>query len=242
MLPLFPTRNRREPDHRGPYRQHASRRRPSRPRLRAHRRRAAPWPVRQRRTRRVRTWATRRLRHVGPPRDGGRRLLQRRARRCDLAGGRRAPPGARRDGPARARRRHARAVAAGLPHGARGLRGERGPPRDRRRPRAGLDPDRVAHDPGAQRWTRRRDGWPAPGRGVGRRRRDHALAQPAQGRRLQVQPAARRPRRHRRHARDRGSRERPARLRWAWDTEDLVRARARSRRHGAARPPRSLRP
>ena len=36
----------------------------------------------------------------------------------------------------------------------------------------------------------------------GRRHRGHALAQPARGRRLQVQPAERRPRRHRRHAVD----------------------------------------
>ena len=36
----------------------------------------------------------------------------------------------------------------------------------------------------------------------GRRHRDHSLAQPAGGRRFQVQPAERRPRRHRRHAVD----------------------------------------
>ena len=41
-----------------------------------------------------------------------------------------------------------------------------------------------------------------------RRHRHHAVAQPAGGRRLQVQPAERRPGRHRRHALDRGPRQR----------------------------------
>ena len=43
-----------------------------------------------------------------------------------------------------------------------------------------------------------------PQRGPRRRRRDHAFAQPARRRRLQVQPAQRRPGRHRRHEGDRG--------------------------------------
>ena len=45
----------------------------------------------------------------------------------------------------------------------------------------------------------------------GRRDRRHAVAQPARGRRLQVQPAQRRPGRHRRHELDRGRGEPAAR-------------------------------
>ncbi len=45
---------------------------------------------------------------------------------------------------------------------------------------------------------------PRPDRRPGRRHRRHAVAQPARGRRLQVQPAERRPGRHRRHRRDPG--------------------------------------
>ena len=44
----------------------------------------------------------------------------------------------------------------------------------------------------------------------GRRHRHHAVAQPAGGRRLQVQPAQRRPGRHRRHRLDPGPRQRAA--------------------------------
>ena len=46
--------------------------------------------------------------------------------------------------------------------------------------------------------------------GLGRRHRGHALAQSARQRRLQVQPAQRRPRRHRRHRLDPGPRQCPA--------------------------------
>ena len=48
----------------------------------------------------------------------------------------------------------------------------------------------LARDPALQ---------PRPHAGTGRRDRHHAVAQPARGRRLQVQPAQRRPGRHRRH-------------------------------------------
>ena len=48
----------------------------------------------------------------------------------------------------------------------------------------------------------------ARGGAHGGRDRDHAISQPAGGRRLQVQPSARRPGRHRRHAGDSGRGER----------------------------------
>ena len=60
-----------------------------------------------------------------------------------------------------------------------------------------------------------RDPRPQPGRRPrappGRRDRRHAVAQPARGRRLQVQPAQRRPGRHGRHGLDPGRGEPPAR-------------------------------
>ena len=64
------------------------------------------------------------------------------------------------------------------------------------------------HDRAARRWIHADAGHlprdsgaqPRPHRAPGRRHRDHSLAQPAGGRRFQVQPAERRPRRHRRHA------------------------------------------
>ena len=67
--------------------------------------------------------------------------------------------------------------------------------------------------------------------GLGRRHRRHAVAQPARGRRLQVQPAARRPGRHRRHRLDRGRGERAARGR-------PRRRPPRARSSARARPPR----
>ena len=54
-----------------------------------------------------------------------------------------------------------------------------------------------------------------PRRRTGRRHRDHAVAQSARGRRLQVQSAQRRPRRYRRHQVDREPRQRDPRRRTA---------------------------
>ena len=71
------------------------------------------------------------------------------------------------------------------------------------RRRLHADAGGLARDP--RRTTADRDGR------AGRRHRRHAVAQPARGRRLQVQPAQRRPGRHRRHALDRGRGERAAR-------------------------------
>ena len=99
------------------------------------------------------------------------------------------------------------------------LVGERRRRARRQRGRLHADARRLARDP--RRQPRR-----VP-RGARRRHRRHAVAQPARRRRLQVQPAQRRPGRHRRHALDPGRGEPDPRG---------VRAR-RARRH----PPRPLR-
>ena len=79
-------------------------------------------------------------------------------------------------------------------HDRRGARRARHGRRRRRRRRLHADARDLARDPRAQPRRRRRHG--------GRDRR-HAVAQPARRRRLQVQPAARRAGRHRRHRLDR---------------------------------------
>ena len=93
------------------------------------------------------------------------------------------------------RPRHPRPVRAGLGHGAGGARRQRRrrccvDGRDGYTPTPALSP----RDPAPQ---------PRPHRRPGRRHRGHAVAQPAARRRLQVQPAARRAGRHRRHRLDR---------------------------------------
>ena len=76
----------------------------------------------------------------------------------------------------------------------------------------------------------------------GRRHRHHAVAQPAGGRRLQVQPAQRRPGRHRRHRLDRAARQRAARPAGCASVRaHAVRAGARGVDHAPARLPRRLR-
>ena len=72
----------------------------------------------------------------------------------------------------------------------------------RRRRRLHADARHLARDPRPQ---------PRAARPAGRRHRRHAVAQPARGRRLQVQPAERRSGRHRRDALDPGRGEPPAR-------------------------------
>ena len=79
-------------------------------------------------------------------------------------------------------------------------------------------------------------------RGPGRRHRHHAVAQPARGRRLQVQPAQRRPGRHRRHRLDRE--RRPTRCSATASTgvqRVPLRARAAGRDHASPRLRRRLR-
>ncbi len=90
--------------------------------------------------------------------------------------------------------------------------GQRGP--------ADADPWRVARDPAAQPRCRRRC----------RRHRHHAVAQPAAGRRHQVQPAARRPGRLRRDRLDRVPGERADRRRQPRGTAEAVRGGPVSRR------------
>ena len=109
------------------------------------------------------------------------------------------------DGPAVRRHRHARAVGAGVRQRARGPGRERRRDDDRRRRGIDADARGLARDPHATT---------AAGRA--------ALADgivvtpshnPPDGRRLQVQSAQRRPRRHRRHRLDPGSRQRAHRRR-----------------------------
>ena len=106
--------------------------------------------------------------------------------------------------PAVHRPRHPRPLRAGLGDRARGA-GRQRRDRPRRRPRP-VHPDAggVPRDPARQ---------PRQDLGPGRRHRRDAVAQPALRRRLQVQPAARRPGRHRRHLGDRGPRQRADRRR-----------------------------
>ncbi len=133
--------------------------------------------------------------------------------------------------PAVRRTRHARAVRAGVGLRARGARRQRRD-RPRRRPRRlHADARGVARDPARQ-----------PGQDVqrpGRRHRGHAVAQPAARRRLQVQPAQRRPGGHRRHEVDRRHGERLHRGRPLRRATDPLRAGACSGR--AVRLPGDLR-
>ncbi len=96
---------------------------------------------------------------------------------------------------------HPRALRAGPAHRARGAR--------RPRRRGALHDDGATPTPVISHailtYNRGRE------RGARRRHRHHPLAQPARGRRHQVQPAQRRPRRHRRHRLDREARQRAAR-------------------------------
>ena len=114
----------------------------------------------------------------------------------------RAAPGNRRA--AVHRPRHPRAVRAGDRDCARGAGRARRRDPGRRRRRLHADPGHLARDPRPQ---------PRSTRAPGRRDRRHAVAQPARGRRLQVQPAQRRPGRHRRHDLDPGRGERAPRSR-----------------------------
>ena len=85
---------------------------------------------------------------------------------------------------------------------------------------------------------------PRPQGSSRRRRRHHAVAQPAGGRRLQVQPDQRRPRRHRRHEVDSGPRQHPA-VRGQRQREARLLRPGPARRHHAAvrlRPPLRQRP
>ena len=112
------------------------------------------------------------------------------------------------------------------------------------RGRLHADPGDLARDPHLQRSRGRQGG----------RDRDHAVAQSARGRRLQVQPATRRPGRHRRHRADPGRCQRavargPERRGAAADYDDAIEARPaprlplllRRRAVGGGRPARDRR-
>ena len=151
--------------------------------------------------------AARRLRHLRAPRDLHGADLQRGPRARDRRGDLPLSRGAGHRRPALPGARHARALRArGAEHRGGALRPRRrGDGRRRRRLHA--DAGRLARDPHPQSRGRPRHR---------RRHRRHPVAQPAPGRRREVQPAPRRAGRHRRHRLDaargqRAARERPAR-------------------------------
>ena len=128
--------------------------------------------------------------------------LQRGPHPGDQPGDRGAPARARHRRAAVPRHGHARAVRAGAGHGARGVRGQRGRGPDPGGPPLHADAGDLPRHPQLE---------PRPHDGARRRRGRHAVAQPAGRRRLQVQPARRRPGGHRHHEGDRGARQRDPR-------------------------------
>ncbi len=157
--------------------------------------------LRRARARPRRSGAARGLRHQRSPRLVARGRVHARAHPRDHAGDLRLPERAGDDRPALRRQGHARAVGPGADAGARSARRQR---RGNHLPagrRLHADAGHLPRDPRAQ---------PRP-RGAHRgRHRGHAVAQSAGGRRLQVQPAARRTGRLDGHDVDRGARERAA--------------------------------
>ena len=154
------------------------------------------------------------LRHVGTSRLVAAFLVQRGSHRRHLPGHLRLPGAGG----------HHRAAVPGPGHSwsvrAR-VRDRAGGPRGQRRDRAGGQPGRVHADaravpghPRLQRRARRRPG---------RRDRDHPVAQPAGGRRVQVQPARRRPGRLADHLGHPGPRQRAAGRRPARGAPDPLR-------------------
>ncbi len=139
------------------------------------------------------------IRHVGPPRVGAQWGVQRGAHPGDHPGHRRVPRRPRHYRPVVHRPGHARPLRAGL-----GLRA--GGAGRQRRSSGGGQPRPVYADPGDQ--PRHPHLQPRSHRRAGRRDRRDAVAQPALGRGLQIQPAQRRPSRHRRHQRNRQARQR----------------------------------
>ena len=133
-------------------------------------------------------------------------------------------------GPLVDRPRHARSVAARVAHRAPGARRQRRHGAHRRARLVDADTRCVARDPAAQ---------PRGLARPGRRHRGDAVAQPAPRRRVQVQPAARRAGRLRRHGLDRVAGQRPA-ARGAARGEARLQ-RPHPRRSGGLRLPRALR-
>ena len=136
---------------------------------------------------RERPGAARRFRHQRPPRQRAQAQLQRRPHPRHRAGGMRIPFAARHLRAAVPRHGHACAVRPGPAQRAGGARGQRRADADPARSGLHPDPGDLARDPRAQPRARRR----ARGRPG-----HHPFAQPARGRRHQIQPAQRRPRGH----------------------------------------------
>ena len=143
-----------------------------------------------------RSRAARQLRHQRPPRHAAARHVHRGAHPRHHAGHLRVPRAAGHRRPALHRQGHARAVRARPAHGARGAGRQRRARPSSSATTASRPTPVISHailPTTSGRATR-----------PGRRHRHHAVAQPARGRRLQVQPAQRRPGRHRRHRLDPG--------------------------------------
>src|SRR5580765_964592 len=172
--------------------------------------------------RRRRALAARCLRHLRPPRLFSIRVLQRRPHRRNHPGHRRVPRRPAHHRSALPRARHPCSLRARLHHSARGSRHQRHRGDDRRASRLHADAGAIACHPHSQRQSQ------APPR---RRHRHHTLAQPARGRRLQVQPTLRRPRRHLRHEVDRKPRERIDRCWPRWSKAHNVRQGPHRRPH-----------
>ena len=170
---------------------------------RPHRRRPGGDGLLHRRTRPGQHRPTGGVRHLGAPRLEPGRGLQRGAHPGHHAGHRRVPGRAGHHRPAVHRPRHPCAVRTGVGVGAGGAGRQRRGGDDRFGGPLHADAGGQPRHPGVQ---------PGPRRRPRRRHRRHPVAQPAPRRRIQVQPAQRRPRRHRRDGRDRQAGQRdPAR-------------------------------
>ena len=166
------------------------------------RRRRARARLRRARARSRRSGAARGLRHQRSSRFVVHRGVHAGAYPRDHAGDLRLPERPADERPALPRQGHARAVGSGAGRGARSARRQRRGGRLPAGRRLHADAGDLPRDPRAQ---------PRP-RGTHRgRHRDHAVAQSAGGRRVQVQPAARRPGRFGRDDVDPAARQRAAR-------------------------------
>jgi hypothetical protein len=143
-----------------------------------------------------------RVRHIRAPRVLPGRRVQRGPHRRHHPGDRRIPGESGHHRAAVHRARHARAQPPRGGDSAAGARGERGGRADGCVRAIRADPRALARDPHPQ---------PRADHRSGRRHHHHPEPQSAPGRRLQVQPAARRTGRQRRHRMDRPPRQRPAR-------------------------------
>ena len=167
-----------------------------------------------------------RLRHLGTSRLGLSPQLQRGPRARDRPGDLRLPRRPRSGRSSLSRHRHPRPLRARAGDDARGPRGKRRRDPDRLDRRLHSDPGRLA-----------RDSHPQPGKTPGSRRRHRPdpVAQSSGGRRLQVQPAERRSRRHRRDRLGGGASEPPPRRRTRFGEARAVFAGPRRSHHPSPR-------